>query len=126
MVTVLFTKGCPLADLESLAYLIYERSRDKEVFLLASVDFSHYLNIKETAARDLVTEELINSGDILTIRALGSANLDSAEAMVTLLSYTDYYPTTRTELMDSVILPESQEAPHIGYSYKAYLFSVDD
>jgi AmmeMemoRadiSam system protein B len=126
VVTILFTKGCPLADLEALASHIYDRGGDGEIFLLASVDFSHYQHIEETAARDAVTEALIFAGDMQAIRALDSANLDSAESMVTLLSYIANFPTVRTGLMDSVILPESKDAPHIGYSYKAFIFLTDD
>jgi AmmeMemoRadiSam system protein B len=126
VVTILITKGCSLADLEALSSLIYESGQDKEVFLLASIDFSHYLHIEETAARDVLTEELIGAGDMQAIKALDSGNLDSADAMVTLLSYIAHFSTARAELMDSVILPESKEAPYIGYSYKAYLFCAYD
>ena len=126
VVTVLLTKGCPLADLEALASLIYESGRDKEIFLLASVDFSHYLHLEETAARDKITEEMISAGDMLALKSLDSGYLDSPEAMITLLSYLNHFSATRTQLMDSVIMPESKEAPHIGYSYKAYVFCTDD
>jgi len=126
VVTILLSQGCPLVALEALSAAIYESSKSKEVFVLASVDFSHYLPIEETAARDKITQELIYAGDIPAIKAMDSGNLDSPEAMVTLLYYTANFPNAHTELMDHVVLPESEKMPFIGYSYSAYIFSVYD
>jgi AmmeMemoRadiSam system protein B len=126
IVTVLLTKGCPLTDLQVLAAHIYASAQDKEVFLLASVDFSHYLRLEETAARDEITRQLIEAWDIPAIKTLDSGNLDSPEALATLLSYAAYFPGARAQLMESVILPESPQMPHIGYSYKAYIFSAPE
>jgi AmmeMemoRadiSam system protein B len=126
VVTILLTKGCPLSDIEALASLIYDGGRDKEVFLLASADFSHYLPIEETAARDEITRELIFAGDTRAIKALDSGNLDSPEALAALISYAAFFPGSRAELMEKVILPESPKMPHIGYSYAAYIFRAEE
>ena len=54
IVTILLNGDCQLQQLEALAEIIYETGRTKPVFALASVDFSHYLYIGETAQRDEV------------------------------------------------------------------------
>ena len=123
VVTILLSKDCPLEQLQALAEIIYATGQIKPVFALGSVDFSHYLPIEETAKRDIVTEELIRSGDIQAIKRLPGGNIDSPESMITLINYAAHFPGAQVELMEHVILAESEIRKDIGYSYNVYVYS---
>jgi phosphate transport system substrate-binding protein len=123
VVTIMLSRGCPLEQLHTLAEIIYAAGQVKPVFVLASIDFSHYLNITETAQRDGVTEALIRSGDIQAIKQLDGGNMDSPEGMITLINYAAHFHGALLEQREHVILAESDIRNYIGYSYSAYVYS---
>ncbi len=57
------------------------RGRQPRVFLLASVDFSHYLTLEEADASDAVTLDVLRRGDFGTLFTLGSGHLDSPASL---------------------------------------------
>ena len=123
VVTLLISRDCQLEQLKTLAKIIYETGRQKPIFVLGSIDFSHYLHIEETAKQDEVTEALIHSGNIQAIKNLDSGNMDSPESMITLINYAAYFPGAQVERLEHVILAESDIIKDIGYSYSVYVFS---
>jgi phosphate transport system substrate-binding protein len=122
VVTLLISRDCQIEQLNTLAKIIYETGRQKPIFVLGSVDFSHYLHIEETAKRDEETEILIQAGNIQAIKNLDSGNMDSPECMVTLINYAAYLPSVQVERREHIILAESEMVKDIGYSYSAYIY----
>ncbi|MCL2496125.1 MAG: AmmeMemoRadiSam system protein B [Clostridiales bacterium] len=123
VVTIILGRDCPLEQLKALAGIIHATAQIKSVFVLASVDFSHYLHIEETAQRDEVTKALIQAGDIQAIKRLDGGNMDSPESMITLINYTKCFGDVQVERREHIILAESEIKKDIGYSYSAYVFS---
>lgn len=124
VVTILLSRACSLEQLEELARLIHDYGKTKSIFLLASLDYSHYLPINETRQRDKISQGLIESGDIQAIKSLDSGYLDSPEALIILLNYAAYFEGAKAGLFDYIILPESEIRQNIGYSYQVYLFQT--
>jgi AmmeMemoRadiSam system protein B len=123
VVTILIGRDCGLGQLQALAEIIYETGRKKPVFTLASVDFSHYLYIGETAKRDEATDSLIRAGDVQAIKELDDGNMDSPESVIALMDYVAFFRDVQAERPDHVILPESEIEKDIGYSYSVYVFT---
>ncbi|MCL2047221.1 MAG: AmmeMemoRadiSam system protein B [Defluviitaleaceae bacterium] len=59
----------------------------ESVLLVASVDFSHFLDVPNAAEHDRITWEAILARDYLKIHAMNSSFLDSAAAMIVWLNY---------------------------------------
>jgi AmmeMemoRadiSam system protein B len=57
------------------------------VLLIASIDFSHFLNIPQSRQMDAITREAIMTLDLLKIHAMTDQHLDSAAAMILYLRY---------------------------------------
>ena len=122
--TILLSRECPLEQLRALAKIIDETGRVKPVFVLASVDFSHYLHREETSGRDEVSDALIRAGDIKAIKELDSGYMDSPESVITLIDYAANFKDRQVERLEHIVLAESETAKDIGYSYSAYVFSA--
>lgn len=119
VVPILLGAGGELADLEALAEFVYGLSRDKNVFLLVSADFSHYLNINETPARDTQTKTLLETGDIRGVFRLDDGNTDCPQALALMLFYAGL-ADGGVSLLDGGVVPESDFVNDIGYSYYIY------
>lgn len=59
----------------------------RPVFLLASVDFSHYLPAAEAEARDVSTVAALRNGEWGTLFTMGSAHLDSPAALAAAFAF---------------------------------------
>jgi AmmeMemoRadiSam system protein B len=57
----------------------------EDTFVLASLDFSHYLQASQAAEKDVVTLDAIRRRDYTTIAGFNSDNVDSAWTLVTFL-----------------------------------------
>jgi len=68
------------------------------VLVVASVDFSHYLDREETEKNDLVTKEALVSRDYDSIFEMNSDYLDSQGSILTMFSYADLY-SAETEII---------------------------
>ena len=121
VVTIMFSRGFGLRELLTLAEIIYGISQSRNVLLLASVDFSHYLDINETPLRDAFTDKIIRSYNFEVLKGLDSGYLDSPESMILLMAYALNF-THEILLLDSIIMPESDILYNIGYSYHVYAF----
>lgn len=121
IVSIMFNRAVSLSELATLADIIHDLSRTKNILMLASIDFSHYMDINETPQRDAFTDNVIRSSDFNTLKNLCSAHLDSPEAMILLMKYAQHFNHELLHL-DGVIHPESVRAPHIGYSFHVYAF----
>lgn len=71
-----------------LAELAESADGGRDLFVLASVDFSHYLPPDEAARRDEITLAALGRGDWDTLFALGPNHLDSAPALAALFAFT--------------------------------------
>lgn len=67
--------------------LINFTGKDQKTILVASVDFSHYLNQSEAKKRDDVTIRLIEQRDYSNLLKLNSDYLDGPQAVALLLKY---------------------------------------
>jgi len=59
----------------------------KNVLLVASIDFSHFLTIGQSRMRDAATKEAVLSNDLRRIHEMNYHNLDSPAAMIMFLMY---------------------------------------
>jgi len=63
---------------------------DKNVLLVASIDFSHFLTPAQAMAKDRITSEAIMNGDYWFIHGLNYHHLDSAAAMIIFMKYLEW------------------------------------
>lgn len=85
VVTLVFTKQVKLSDLETLTDALYENINMDETLFIASVDFSHYLNLEQANKMDLISMEAIQNKDMNKIMAFTNDNLDSPITIATML-----------------------------------------
>ena len=85
VVTILFTRGVQTEDLSRLAGAISALAAEKRIFVLCSIDFSHYQTPQVMRERDRVTRRTVETGDILALRNLDGTYLDCPEALSVLL-----------------------------------------
>jgi AmmeMemoRadiSam system protein B len=126
IVSLMLSKGATTADVEALAAAIYEIGQTKSILLIGSIDFSHYLDINETAVKDAETEAIITAGDFRAMEPLDSGFLDSPETMALLMRYAELSGCMTAEHWDGVILPESDIVKDIGYSYHVYTYTENE
>jgi len=122
IVTVLLNRSARLEDLAALSKVIAEIAAQKEVFVLASIDFSHYQPYEQTLERDAVTERLITAGDTQALKDLDGKNLDSPEAMIVLMNYAARREGSEAKILEKTILREAEPNGRIGYSYYVWGF----
>jgi len=123
VVPLLLSKAALPEDLDAIAEVIYEIGKTKKVFLFCSVDFSHYESIDKVPVYDKETEDIIIKEDIGQLKRLSNAYIDSPETVYVFMRYASYYPDRRLELLDGVIMPESEINRAVGYSYYVYAYS---
>lgn len=115
IVPILISGSLTMKEVEELSDFLTEVSRDKNILLLGSIDFSHYLNSKESAVKDKETILLIESKHYLRIKELGDDNIDSPNTLLTLMKYIDKMNYQDLRLIDhsssleKIGLPESSE-----------------
>lgn len=89
VVTLLFTRGVQTETLSRLADALLALSEDRELFVLCSIDFSHYQTPEKTLQNDEVTREAVQNRDLSFLRRLDGAYLDCPEALSVLLCMGD-------------------------------------
>jgi len=62
----------------------------KNILLVASIDFSHFLTVPQSREMDRITKEAIFSHDLQRIHAMNYHYLDSTAAMIIFLMYLEY------------------------------------
>jgi len=119
IVTILVSKGMYDSEIVALSEAIAEIASEKKIFLIASIDFSHYQKTAIAAERDKETKSIIDSGNIDALRRLTGANLDSPETM-------SIFMTVAKKLEKSVVLEDYKLTSFIengmeqGASYFVY------
>ena len=103
VVTVLLSRSARAEDLTALSGGIRALTRSREVFVLASVDFSHYQIPQVMEEHDRKTRETIARGDITALRLLDGAYLDCPEALGILMLLGD----VREYAYDTVLYNEN-------------------
>ena len=91
-----------------------------DTLVIASIDFSHYLNQEDTAAMDAETMKLINNRDYDHIATLHSDHLDTPFAMITYLLWTDHHNYTTDLISHSSSHEVLHDANVPGTSYFVY------
>lgn len=78
-----------LAEVEKMLDLLEPFLDGKKGILLASVDFSHYLNRTQAQEKDRFTLEVMRNFDYSTLFHLGNDHLDSPASLATVFRYAE-------------------------------------
>lgn len=89
IVTVLLRRGTDRAALQALADAVQALSGEEDVLLLASADFSHYLDPASAQKNDTETLALIEKEDYAAILTLDNGYIDSPETLVTAMLFAE-------------------------------------
>lgn len=98
VVTVLLSRGAEISVLSKLAKAVSVLGEDREVLLLASADFSHYLTPSDAQAHDARTMMLIEAGEESTLLTLDNGYIDSPETLVTAMLFAENQGQKLTKL----------------------------
>lgn len=89
VITLVLTKQVTLKDIDILVEKLYENVDIEETLFVASVDFSHYLDLDNANKMDLISMDAIKNKDIKKIMTFTNDNLDSPVSVVTMLKLMD-------------------------------------
>lgn len=87
LATVLLARGTNPQALTGLSEALTALSQDREMLVIGSADFSHYLSPYEAQTNDQLTCSLIEQGDTAQILPLDNGYVDSPETVVAVLYY---------------------------------------
>lgn len=122
VVTLVITKQVTLEDVNKLADALSNFLNTEDTLFVASVDFSHYLDLDEANKMDIMSMEAIENEDINKIMDFTNDNLDSPMSIITMLKLMGRAKARKTVLNRSnsqLILKESIKETT---SYVTYLF----
>lgn len=86
---------------------------DKDIVIIAAVDFSHYLTNQQAQEKDKVTLEVLKSFDYRQLFSLNNDYLDSPSSIATLLMVMQKLGTTKMELLHHTNSGELQKNNYI-------------
>ena len=89
VVTLVLTKQVKLEDIDNLVNELYANVNINETLFIASVDFSHYLDLNNANKMDLISMDAIHNYDINKIMTFTNDNLDSPISIVSMLKMMD-------------------------------------
>lgn len=123
VVTLVITKQTKIENIDKLIEVLCENVKKDRILFIASVDFSHYLDLENANKMDLITMDAIESKDINKIMTFNNDYLDSPISIVTLLKImyklnaynTQLLNHSNTELITKTKMEETT-------SYLTYLF----
>lgn len=69
-----------------LGEILYNQVKDKNYFVISSVDFSHYLTLEEADKKDEITKVALTNRDIDQISLMNNDYLDSPASIIVLLT----------------------------------------
>jgi AmmeMemoRadiSam system protein B len=123
VVTLVLTKQVKQEDVEILTDELYKNVNMDETLFIASVDFSHYLNLGEADKMDLISMEAIQNNDIDKIMSFTNDNLDSPISIAAMLKIMDKAGISKKTVLrhsnSELILKKNIEETT---SYITYLF----
>ncbi len=99
VVPILFKHDTTALEIDRLVENIQEVVQDDRVFIISSVDFSHYLPKQESSRKDTETLEAIRKYDVSRIASFGSDHLDSPAAIMTLLQIGQKNDATNVQVL---------------------------
>ncbi len=122
VVSLALTKQTRIADIETLIDDILKKTDAEKTLFIASVDFSHYLNLDEAERMDLISMEAIENMDVEKIMSFTNDNMDSPVSIVTMMKIMERLNTgthvlnhSNSEIITKVKTEETT-------SYITYLF----
>lgn len=123
VVTLVLTKQAKPEDIDRLIEDLYEHVNAEETLFIASVDFSHYLDLDEADRMDSITMDAIEKRDIEKIMSFTNDNLDSPVSIAMLLKMMDKLNAGNAYLLNHsnselILKVRSEETT----SYLTYLF----
>ncbi len=101
-----------------LSEIVLERP---DIFILASIDFSHYLEVAQADKMDEISLDAINSWDIDKLSKMGNDNLDSPPSIISLLSAMDTIGATDIEVTGH---SNSSRITGGGYDYTTSYYTM--
>lgn len=123
VITLVLTKQVRLDDVEILTNALYENLNMEETLFIASIDFSHYLNLQNAEKMDSISMEAIQNKDIDKIMSFTNDNLDSPISVVAMLKIMDKAGISEKTVLNhsnsELILKKKTEETT---SYITYLF----
>ncbi len=123
IVTLVLTKQVKLEDVDIITDALSENLDVDETLFIASIDFSHYLNLEDADKMDLISMEAIQKKDITRIMSFTNDNLDSPISIITMLKMMGKNNNAQITVLNhsnsELILKEKTEETT---SYITYLF----
>ncbi|MGB4440410.1 MAG: AmmeMemoRadiSam system protein B [Sedimentibacter sp.] len=89
VITLVLTKQVKLEDVDTMVDALYENVNINETLFIASVDFSHYLDLDQANKMDLISMDAIQNNDINKIMSFTNDNLDSPISIAAMLKMMD-------------------------------------
>lgn len=89
VITLVITKQAKLEDIDVLVEELYKNVNVEGTLFIASIDFSHYLDLNKANDMDLVSMDAIKDKDINKIMEFTNDNLDSPISIAMMLKLMD-------------------------------------
>lgn len=89
VIALVLTKQVELGDVDTLVNVLCEKLNIEETLFIASVDFSHYLDLEQANKMDLISMDAIENNNINKIMSFTNDNLDSPISIATMLKMMD-------------------------------------
>ena len=88
---VLLSRTLSFENTMQFADKLIEILNGKNILLVASIDFSHFLTPAESFERDMATLRAVNGRDLRTIHGFSNAYVDSPASLIVYLRYLDFF-----------------------------------
>lgn len=123
VVSLALTKQTKTEDIDALIEKLYENIDAEKTLFIASVDFSHYLDLENAGKMDLISMEAIENRNINKIMSFTNDNLDSPVSIAAILKMMDRLNAANTYLLNHsntelIVKTKMDETT----SYLTYLF----
>ncbi len=124
VVPLALTTFYDLRDADNLAAAIRDEMAGKNIVVLASLDFSHYLSRDQAQANEAVDLQEIKDRDYGSLYKLGNGYIDSSATMIIFLKLMDSLGATNLTVLDHKnSLDFSPDSPQSTTGYYSLLFS---
>lgn len=100
VVTLALTRQTRAEDLETLTDILCESIDREKTLFIASVDFSHYLDLENADRMDLISMDAIENRNIDKIMSFTNDNLDSPVSIAAILKIMDKLNADNTCLLN--------------------------
>ncbi|MBD3238419.1 MAG: AmmeMemoRadiSam system protein B [Candidatus Moranbacteria bacterium] len=108
LMPIIVKQGSSLDQARELGRLL-GKIADQNTVIIASVDFSHYLDKQQTKGKDKQSWKAIRNGDLVKIKTFNNDNLDSPGSIIALLEAMNYLNANQVEKIRNTC---SQEIMH--------------